>query len=126
MRQVLVYQLNDFMPHVVGKYHHISNYYRSARIPMAELIDTNIVSVAEYLVLASYSSAWEHRRLRPMRPGDLILLTDHRLVIHDVYSLSDGGSIRLPQFTSLSLNPHHLAQEEFYNHERPNLAVSSR
>lgn len=113
---VNVYQFNDFKQ-PDGTRHPFTEYYHAARIPSSELLDLDIVVIAEYLILASYTSVWYNKKMRPMRAGDLIVITDHGHVVGHAYRIAaSDGRYRLPQFTHLSLDLYHLPQKE-YKHD---------
>jgi hypothetical protein len=122
---VNVYQFNDF-EQPDGTRHPFTEYYHAARIPALELIDLDIVAIAEYLILASYTSVWYKKKMRPMRAEDLIVITDHGRIVGHVYRIAArDGWYRLPQFTHLSLDLYHLPQKEYEHDAKHDLAVFS-
>lgn len=124
MTMVNVYQLDDFAHYDPAMRYPMSRYYHAARIPEQELLHRDTASIAEYLVLASYSPVWHDKKMGPMRAGDLLVFTEGRKLVKRAYILAHDGSIRLPKFTTLSLNEYEISQEEFDTDERPYLAIS--
>jgi len=123
MKLVNVYQLNDFKRYDPALRYRMSDYYHAAKIPLSEFVAKDLVSVAEYLILSSYSVVWHNKKMGPMRAGDLLIITEPGTVPWLSYILSHNGGIRLPEFTSLSLDEYEIPHEELYQHEGPYLAI---
>ena len=120
-RTINVYQFNDFkQPDINAPF---TEYYHAARIPASELIDTDIVAIAEFLILSSFTTVWYSKKMRPMRKGDLVVVTNAKRQVMNAYILAPTGLSTLPQFTQLALEPFYLSQEE-YEHEEHDLDFS--